>query len=270
MNFRIKKIDVIAQNSEKFIMFGFDNLQFKNSFGFLSSSLDRLVGLNKYKDYDDARSGKTAWNDKEYLDNWKNNFKHSRNSSYINDDDDLNVLTDKGVYPYDYMNNWDKFNDIELPKKYSKLYDEDISDDDYERTNLVWNGFKLKYMGEYHDLYLKTDVLLLTDVFENFRILCMKYDGLDPAYYMTLPNFVWDAMLKKTNIVLDLVHDQDMYGMIEKGKGGGACQVSPKFAKANNKYMKSYTQDTISSYLVYLDANNLYGLAMSMKLLMVI
>jgi hypothetical protein len=264
-----KKIDVIAQNSEKFIMFGFDNLQFKDSFSFLSSSLDRLVGLSKYKDYDDIRSGKIAWKDREYLDNWKDNFKHSRNSPYVSNDEDLDMLTDKGVYPYDYMNNWERFNDTELPKKedfYSKLYDEHISNDEYERAKHVWNRFKIKDMGEYHDLYLRSDVLLLTDIFENFRNLCMKYYGLDPAYYMTLPNFAWDAMLKKTNITLDLVHDQDMYEMIEKGKRGGVCQVSSKYAKANNKYMKSYNQNIISSYLTYLDANNLYGLAMCMKL----
>ena len=108
--------------------------------------------------------------------------------------------------------------------------------------------------------------MLLTDVFENFRNWCMEYYGLDPAYYMTLPNFAWDAMLKKNNIVLDLVHGQDMYDMVEKGKRGGVCQVSSKSAKANNTYMKSYNQGIISSYLIYLDANNLYGLAMSMEL----
>ena len=100
---------------------------------------------------------------------------------------DLDILTGKGVYPYGYMNNWEGFNDTELPTKedfYSKLYDEHISDDDYERANLVWNIFELKDMGEYHDLHLKTDVLLLTDIFENFRNLCMTYYGLDPAYYL--------------------------------------------------------------------------------------
>jgi hypothetical protein len=121
-------------------------------------------------------------------------------------------------------------------------------------------------MGEYHDLYLRTDVLLLTDIFENFRNLCMTYYGLDPAYYLTLSNFAWDAMLKKTKITLDLIHDQDMYEMIEKGKRGGVCQVSSKYAKANNKHMKDHDNDIISSYLTYLDANNLYGLAMCMKL----
>ena len=121
-------------------------------------------------------------------------------------------------------------------------------------------------MGEYHDLYLKTDVLLLTDAFGNFRNSCMKYYGLGPAYYLTLSNFAWDAMLKKTNIVLNLLHDQDMYEMIEKGKRGGVCQVSSKYVKANNKYMESYNRDIISSCLINLGANNLYGLAMSMKL----
>ena len=94
----------------------------------------------------------------------------------------------------------------------------------------------------------------------------MKYYGLDPACYLTLSNFAWDAMLKKTNITLGLVHGQGMYEMVEKGKRGGVCQVSSKYAKANNKYIESYNQDIISSYLTYLGANNLYGLAMFMKL----
>ena len=121
-------------------------------------------------------------------------------------------------------------------------------------------------MGEYHDSFLKTNVLLLTDIFENFRNLCMTYYGLDPAYYMTLPDFAWDAMLEKINIVLDLVHDQDMYEMIEKCKRGGVCQVSSKYAEANNKCMEDYDNNTVLSYSAYLDANNLYGLAMCMKL----
>ena len=88
----------------------------------------------------------------------------------------------------------------ELPKTedfYSKLYDEHISNDEYERANHVWDRLNIKDMGEYHDLYLRTYVLLLTDIFENFRNVCMKYYGLDPAYYLTLSNFAWDAMLNK-------------------------------------------------------------------------
>ena len=164
-------------------MLGFDNLQFKDSLSFLPSSLDRLVGLSKYKDYDGVRSGKIAWNDREYLDNRKDNFKHSRNPSCVNNDDDLDMITDKGVYPYDCMDNWDKFNDTELPKQdfYSKFYDEHISNDEYERAEHVWDIFKIKGMGEYYDLYSRTDVLLLTDIFQNFINLCMKYYVLDPA-----------------------------------------------------------------------------------------
>ena len=112
----------------------------------------------------------------------------------------------------------------------------------------------------------KTDVSRLTDVFENFRNLCMKYYGLGPVYYVSLQNSAWDAMLKMIGIQINLVHDQDMYEMVEKGKRGGVCQVSSKCGKANNKYMKSYSQDIISSSLIYLGANNLYGLAMSMGL----
>ena len=86
-------------------MFGFGNLQFKGSFSFLSSTLGRLVGLSKYEDYGDARSGTIAWKDREYLGNWEGGFKHSRKSSYVNDDGDLDILTNKGVYPYGYMDN---------------------------------------------------------------------------------------------------------------------------------------------------------------------
>ena len=97
---------------------------------------------------------------------------------------DLNLLTDKGVYPYDYMNSWEKFDETKLPKKedsYSKLYEENIADKDYTRANIVWKHFNIKNPGEYHDLYLMTDVYLLTDVFENFRDMCLNYYGIRPS-----------------------------------------------------------------------------------------
>ena len=96
--------------------------------------------------------------------------------------------------------------------------------------------------------------------------MCLDYYGLDPAHYYTLPNFAWDAMLLKTGIKLEQIHDLEMYEMIEKGLRGGVCQVSQKHITANNKYMKSYNKDDVSSYINYLDANNLYGVAMSQKL----
>lgn len=253
-------MNVIAQNSEKFITFGYDHLVFKDSFAFLQSSIDKLVKLNKYKEVDGVDV---------LIDKWKDNFKLSKQNPRVTNDDDLFFATEKGVYPYDYMNSWDKFNETKLPSKddfYSQLNEEHITDQDYERAKQIWNRFKIKNLGDYHDFYLATDVYLLADVFENFRDMCLDYYGLDPAHYYTLPNFAWDAMLKNTKVKLDHIHDLDMYEMIESGLRGGMCQVSRKHMKANNKYMASYNADLVSSYIMYLDANNLYGGGMSEKL----
>ena len=251
------RIDIIAQNSEKFITFAFKNLCFKDSFSFLSSSLDKLVKLSKYEEG-------------EKKENWQNNFKFSQRNPYVSNDEDLDLLTDKGVYPYDYFTSFDKFREKQLPPKdafYSNLTESNIEDDEYERAQKIWQHFGIRNLGQYHDLYLRTDVLLLTDVFENFRDLCLEYYGLDPAHYYTLPNFAWDAMLLKTDVVIEPITEKEMYEMIEKGLRGGMCQVSHKQAKANNKYMmEDYDENKPSNYINYLDANNLYGLAMSMKL----
>ena len=182
----------------------------------------------------------------------------------------MDLLTDKGIYPYDYFDDFERFKKRALPPKeafYSKLSEEHVSDTDYERALKVWKHFGIRTLGQYHDLYLRTDVLLLTDVFENFRDLCMEYYGLDPAHYYTLPNFAWDAMLLKTGVEIEQLHDQEMFEMVEKGMRGGMCQVSHKLAVANNKYMgEAYDENKPSNYISYLDANNLYGLAMSQKL----
>ena len=168
------------------------------------------------------------------------------------------------------MNAFDKFNDEQLPSKeqfYSRLTEEDITNDDYNKAKQIWKHFDIKNMGEYHDLYLKTDVLLLTDAFENFRDMCLSYYGLDPVYYYTLPNFAFDAMLKLTGIEIDLVYDQEMYEMIEAGLRGGMTQTTCKKVEANNKYMGcDYNKNKASSFINYLDANNLYGLSMIQKL----
>ena len=223
----------------------------------MSSSLDKLVKLTKYED-------------NKLRDNWQEHFKYSVKGKYIKNEKDLFLLTEKGVYPYDYCNDFNKFNDTELPEKkhfYSRLSEEDISDVDYERAKLIWKHFNIKNLGEYHDLYLETDVLLLTDVYENFRKQCITDYELDPAHYYTLPNFAWDAMLLKTGIELELLHDEEVYKMIEQGLRGGMVQCAYKKAIANNKYMgEDYDKSKPSSYISYLDANNLYGLAMCKKL----
>ena len=140
------------------------------------------------------------------------------------------------------MDSFDKFNDTSLPDRkdfYSLLNDEDISGDDYNHTKDVWNTFEIKNMGEYHNLYLRSDVLLLADVFENFRNACLTYYGLDPPHYVTTPGLSWDAMLKMTSINLELITDIDMQLFIEKGMRGGISYIAHRHAKANNKYMKN-------------------------------
>ena len=237
-------INAIPNNMEKYMAFMLGNhLMFIDSFQFMSSSLDKLAS-NLPKD-DLIYTSKA--------------FKGKR----------LDLLSKKGVYPYDFMDSFEKFNNRELPTKdqfYSILNDEHITDDEYDHAKKVWDTFYIKTMGEYHDLYLISDVLLLTDVFENFRKTCMQYYKLDPCHYFTSPGLSWDAMLKMTNIKLELMTDIDMFQFIEKGMHGGVSYIANRYGNANNKYMKQYDEKEPSKHIMYLDANNLYGWAMSQYL----
>ena len=179
------------------------------------------------------------------------------------------LLLRKGVDPYEYMDTCQRFSEISLPSKedfYSNLNMEDISDIDYRHANNVFKRFKLENLGDYHDLYVQSDTLLLADVFNNFRDMCIKEYELDPAHFLSLPGLAWQACLKKTNIELELLTNYDMLLMVEDGIRGGICHSIHRYAKANNKYMKNYNNNEESSYIQYLDANNLYGWAMSKKL----
>ena len=148
-------------------------------------------------------------------------------------------------------------------KFYSGLSQEGITDDDYLHAQQVWDTFNCTTLGDYHDLYLQTDVHLLADVFENFRRTAMATYGLDPAWYYTLPGYSWDCLLKCTNIELEQITEPDMYLFIEKGLRGGISMVSHRHAIANNQYMENYNNEEPTSFIQYLDANNLYGWAMS-------
>ena len=146
---------------------------------------------------------------------------------------------------------------------YNSLSGEHVSEDDYAHALRVWNAFGIETLGEYSDLYLKTDVLLLADVFENFRDSCLEAYRLDPAHYYTTPGFSWDAMLKHTGITLELITDIDILLFIERGIRGGITQYSNRYAKANNPYMGvDYVKEEEDKYLLYYDVNNLYGWAM--------
>ena len=167
------------------------------------------------------------------------------------------------------MDSFEKFNQTELPAEghfYSILNDQHITNDEYDHAKKVWKAFKIKTMGEYHDLYLGSHVLLLADVFKSFRKTCLQYYSLDPCHYLTSPGLSWDAMLKMTNIKLELMIDVDMYQFIEKRMRGGVSYIANRYGKANNKYMKEYNEKAPSKYIMYLDVNNLYGWAMSQSL----
>ena len=181
----------------------------------------------------------------------------------------VKLLKQKGFFPYDYMDNIEKLKDTKPPPQqafYSKLTGKGINNYNYNHVLNVWKTFKMKTFKEYLELYNITDVLLLADVFENFRNICLKNYGLDPVYYYTAPGLAWDAMLKMTKINLELLSDVDKLLMIEKGIRGGISIISNRYGKANNKYMKDYNKKEASKYLMYVDANNLYGFAMSQKL----
>ena len=129
------------------------------------------------------------------------------------------LLMRKGVDHYEYMDNWERFDETSLPNKesfYSNLNLENIDNIDYRHGHNVFKRFKLKNLGEYHDLYVQGDTLLLPDVFENFRNMCLKVYELDPAHFLSLPRLAWQACLKKTNIKLELLTDYDMLLMVEE------------------------------------------------------
>ena len=148
----------------------------------------------------------------------------------------------------------------ESPSKedfYSKLTECGITDTEYNHAKTVRNTFNISTLGEYSDIYLKTDVLLLADVFENFQTTCFEAYGLDPAHYYTTPGLTWDAMLKCTQVELQLLTDIDMLMFIERGIRGEVRKCSNRYARANNKFMPDdYNPDEEEKYLMYYDANN--------------
>ena len=262
LGFSEDNIDCIPNNEERYISFTkriqvgsytskkgeikplHHRVRFIDSFKFMATSLDSLVN-NLPKDV-------------------FNNVK----SYYA--EDKLSLLTRKGVYPYEYMNSPEKLKETKLPSReafYSRLNGVGISDKDYTHAREVWKTFEMKNLEDYHNLYYQVDVLLLANIFENFRDICIKNYNLDPAHYYTAPGLAWDAALKATKVELELLTDMDMLLMVEKGIRGGVSMISNRYGKANNKYMGDRFDDgEPSKYITYLDANNLYGWAMSKPL----
>ena len=172
----------------------------------------------------------------------------------------------QGVSPYEYMDDWEIFNQTSLPEKedfYSHLNMEDVTDADYDHAKEVCRDFEIKNLGEHHDLYVQSDALLLADVFENFRNICLEIYELDPAKFLSPPGLAWQAAL--SDILTVFLTDIDMLLMLRKCIREGICHSIYRYAKANNKYKKDYNKNKESLYIQYWDVNNLYGWAMSQK-----
>ena len=181
---------------------------------------------------------------------------------FFKDEEERKLLERKGVFPYGWFDSLEKLEEKRLPiidKFHNELDNENKNEADYEHVQNVFNTF-CKTMTDYHDLYLKTDVILLADVFENFRKVCQKNYSLDPAWYFTSPGLAWDAMLKITGVELDLISDPNMYLMVENGVRGGISTITKRYGKSNNPYMEEkFDPNEETKYIPYLDANNLYG-----------
>jgi hypothetical protein len=236
-------INWIPNNMEKYMTFSLGQLQFIDSLQFMNSSLDKLVANLQTENLAITSQSHT--------------------------DTELVLLRRKGVYPYEYVDSFERFDEARLPPKeafYSQLSREHITDADYQHAQRVWEAFGCKTFGDYHDIYLRTDVLLLADVFETFRNTSMKHYGLDPAHYYTAPGMSWDALLKKIKVNLELLTDIDTHLFFEKGLRGGFSMVSHRHAKANNPQVEGHDPEKPTSWIKYDDANNFYGWAMNQML----
>jgi hypothetical protein len=246
--YKDRELNVIGQTLEKYMTVSWgDHIVFKDSMQFLGSSLDRLTEC--------LRKG------------GRDKFKYLLDGFAPAKEENINLLLRKGIYPYDYMDSAARLDETALPpieKFYSRLCNEQCKPKDYAYAKDVWKAFGCTRMLDYHNIYLKTDVLLLACVFESFRTMSLTTYGLDPAHYVSAPHLSWDAMLKHTQCKLELLQDPAMFAMLQDNLRGGVAMITKRHAEANNKYMGAqYDASKPSSYLMYLDANNLYGWAMS-------
>lgn len=224
-------IKCVPNNMEKYISFTIDNLKFIDSFQFLSAGLDKLAAILK-----------------------SDEFEHTRLHIPV---DKVHLMIRKGTFCYDYWDGPEKALESRLPPRdafFSQLKQEAVNEKDYQHAQNVWTAFELESLGQYHDLYLKTDTLILADVFGRFRTSSIKLYRLDPCHYLSTPGLSWDAMLLMTRVKLELLTDREMVDMVEKSVRGGICNISHKQATANNVYMRdSYDPSKPSSYILYLD-----------------
>ena len=237
------KIQIIASSMEKFNVIKTEKFVFLDSMQHMSSSLEKLVDTLKNKGSENFKVLKSEFPN-------ENKFK---------------LMLGKGVYPYSYMTSFSKFDECipDIDAFHDKLKDEPLQQKEYNRLKEICSMFNITTSGELHVLYVKQDVLLLTDVVEEYRNMGLNVYGLDPLHYSTLPSFTWDDMLKMTKARPQLLKDQDQYMFFERGIRGGISTVSHRYAKANNIYMTNYNNTEAPISILYTDVINLYGYAMS-------
>ena len=236
-NFKDIDIQVIPKTNERYMSIIVNNsIVFLDSLQFCKASLD--ISAGNLQD---------------------NDFKHLL-SQFPRDK--LEILTRKGAYPYEWVDSYKNFIYPRLPPKESFKRgkgDGHISTRQYLHLKLQREKFEFKTFRDFHNHYLKKDVLLLTDVFENFISTSLKYYNLDPCHYFSAPGLSWDAILKMTKVELEKISDADMHLFIEKGMRGGISYINKRFRKANNEYCPDYDRTKPEKYITYLHINNLYG-----------
>ncbi|XP_041377440.1 uncharacterized protein LOC121389858 [Gigantopelta aegis] len=239
------KLKCIPHNSEHFLMFEIDGLRFLDSYKFLNTSLQTLANNLRSRGRDQ--------------------FKYLRGHF----PDHVDLLTRKLLYFYEYVDSFEKPEETVFPSRdgfYSFLTEETVTEEEYLFERGIWDTFHCQSVREFMELYVSVDTLILTDVMEAFRDMCLQYYKLDPLHYYTLPGMAMDACLKMTEVSLDLFTDPDMYNFIEQGIRGRVASINHRYAQSNNRHMADFDPTQTESTLLYFDVNNLYGAAMSLPL----
>ena len=245
----LNRVKLLPKNLEKYISIKTPRLKFIDSCRHLTGSLDSLV-----KDLD----GPLAFrNIREYV-----------YTTLQGNDEDVELLSRKGIFCYDYLDSQDRLTDP-IPGRaefHNDLTDTSVTDDEWEHLQKVIHRFNLVMVGDLLKLYNILDVLLTADVWSGYRKWCLENMGLEPAHYVSGPSFSWDAALKMTRPRLEYVKDIDMHLMIESRIRGGISNVMKRYATANNPYVPGYDSSQPETYIQFFDAVNLYGFGQMGKL----
>ena len=289
------QITIIPKTDENYIAFSKDykpagrnkaiKLQFLDSYRMLPSSLDELAsnllksnGIESFKNFRKyfTKNAESVllWNETVSETKKKTILKPNYDVEFKEEEQTLVIPRLKGIYPYEFTDSWDKFNHSEVLTRedfYDSLNKKEISEQAYQQYLKVWQGLSEKTLGYYSDLYLMTDIVVLADVFETFRDTCLNSYQLDPVYYYTSPGLFWESMLKQTKVELELLTDYNMILMMENGiRGGVSTILGDRYVDVENKnYITNpdiSRDDENQEWLLYIDANNLYGHSMIQKL----